>query len=229
MRPFSVKGKRDENKPKEIMSPGGPMSKTTQDFNKNDEDNDHLPTKEERQKMWEELETITAELDKKRQTLLQEFTMVEQGNFSSVFQGPSQEKTRPKEENLEEVKVIKSESKIESQPEEIKEKPEIKKEEIELEKKSHDALAALEIRLRELDVLKAEAFKKLSNYVDTIKNAKDENGNLLIGGVEKIDEVATIMKDYHRETSRGNIDNDLPNVGILRDIKVSEDSEEDVL
>jgi len=122
-------------------------------------------------KITEELEAIVAERNKRKQKLVNDFSSFK----DNLCDNPRIEETKERSVKNKEVN------------------------EEEIEKRSKENLAKLEKKLKALDAVKEETFNKLTAYINKIKTAKDENGELILKNANKIDELATIMKDYQRE------------------------------
>jgi DNA repair exonuclease SbcCD ATPase subunit len=131
-------------------------------------------------KITEELEAIIAERNKKKQILVNDFSSFKD-NLLETHEETKNTKIDSKEENEEEI-----------------------------ERRSKENLAKLERKLKALDAVKEETFNKLTAYINKIQTAKDENGELILKNPDKIDEIATIMKDYQREAWTSYDQNSMP-------------------
>lgn len=140
-------------------------------------------------KIAEELEAIVAERNRKKQSLISEFNSLRNDVCG---------------------KTACEEAKASNPPLPAKELSEE-----EIERRSKENLARLERKLKALDPVKEETFSKLTAYIANIQSAKDENGELILRDGNKIDELATIMKDYQREAWTSFDQNSIP--GLIED------------
>lgn len=149
-------------------------------------------------KVWKEFEAMAAESNKKKQKLQQEpknTPLVEETKaHANIKTGGNYDKGNMKGQTE---RMAKEETKSQKPIKEEARKVELSEEEI--ERKSKENLAQLEKKLKALDSVKEGIFNELTEYITKIKTAKDENGELLLRDGDKIDDLATIMKDYQRE------------------------------
>ncbi len=165
------------------------MAKTTANFKCEDE----IPGKEERSKMWKELDDIAADLDSKRQALIAQFTMIGQGNAPvQVSESEVEDET-------------KSAAPVTAPPpakEEAKKVPDpIPPEAEESDQERKETLSALERRIKEVDSMRDTVSKKLQTYIDTIRTVKDDVGTPMLAEGGKIEELASIMMDHQRDAA----------------------------
>ena len=176
--------------------------------------------KQELNKVWGELEAITAEMNNRKKKLIEEFTLTKD-NLSEAPVNSNSDKLNTERVSKSQSEIMLSNNEIPMSKSKVKHVYKIKrisntgaktqrntKEEIkttefienEIEKRSKENLSRLEAKLKSLDKIKEETFSKLNEYIEKMKTAKDEDGELLIKDADKIDDMAIIIKDYQRET-----------------------------